>query len=299
MKKTILLFLFILPVVIAVLIIAITGFVGRSVMVIPIQSVMVDNAIFNSNEGFHAQYGTNNFILIANRGDNIEFMDYVTIYPANATGSLEFYISNPHAVEVSSGQIRILANARFSDPATGIEVRVNHGAQHFFSIFVIIAPDENHFDYFGFCGDLFSIGADEDWFFNYGLSIAFNDYGEFYLRINRDVLYYDGIFNTLPIGQILERGFNIAPNTLLNIGHPSRDNFLLNTSFASSDNTILTVAPHFYNGIKLPGQFNAIIVGRGLVYIYVNTTFSNANMYFRVPVYISGQDQIPTAGVSP
>jgi len=289
MKKTILLFLFVLPVIIVLLILAIIGFVGRTLLVVPIENVRIDQRIFEINENFHAQYGTNNLILLANVGESIEFMDFVIVEPMDATTAIGFDISNPDAIAIENGQIRVLQNKRTTDPATGVELTLTYGAARFFSVFIIIAVDNTRMDYFGFCFELFERGiSGENWHIDYALSTgysrnlawsnAINDYDYIdvlHLLIEKDYINETANY-TLPLAAILERGLNIAPINLLNYGTALRRDFLASLNFSSSNTDILELYNH-----------NAIIRSVGEVYITITTNFLGADFYIVVPIIIS------------
>jgi len=290
MKKTILLFLFILPVIIVLLILAIVGFVGRTLLVIPIENVSIDPRIFSYNQNFHMQGDTNNLILFANVGDSVPFMDFVIVEPMDATTALGFDISNPDAISIDeNGRIVVSQNMRTSDPATGIELTLRYGEQIFFSVFIEIAIDNTRFDYFGFDFGLFGRGvSQENWHIDYALGIDYtqqlawfeyrNDYDYvdvWHILIGKD--YIDEAKNyTLPIKTIVERGFNIAPTNLLNYGTTLRNDFLASLTFDSSNAQILELYDN-----------HAIIHSVGEVYVTVTTSFLGVNLSIVVPIVIT------------
>ncbi|MCL2556386.1 MAG: hypothetical protein FWE03_05170 [Firmicutes bacterium] len=295
MKKTILLFLFILPVIIVLLILAIIGFVGRTLLVVPIERVYIDQRIFDANENFHQQYGTNNLILLANVGDIIEFMEFVIVEPRDATTAISFDISNPDAIAVENGRIRVLQNMRTSDPATGVELTITHGASRFFSVFIRIDTDNTRFDYFGFNFDLFERGiSGENWHIDYALGIGYrqdlvwaediDDYDYVFtphLLIEKNYIKEDANY-TLPIGAILERGFNIAPINLLNYGTTIRKDFLASLKFSSSDTNILEIIHNAETN-----EFSAKVNNAGEVYITIITNFLGVNFQIVIPIIIA------------
>jgi len=276
MKKTILLFLFIIPVIIVVLVVAIAGFVGRRVMFVQIQGVTVDQTIFESRQEFHEQYGSNNLILIAEVGDEIEFLRYLVVQPAEAADQLNFVSSNPDAVQVIDGRIHILQNMRSTDLATGIELQIMHGVETFFTVFVIINLDNNRFDYFGFDHGLFIEGIEQSWIFEMGLSVNF--YGR--IQIEKNYIA-SGLNQTIPIGKILERGFNVAPIDLLNLADLQREEFLDSLYFSSSNSEILRIM-----AVDGYGQFDARVLDVGEVDITITANFRDARFNIVVPIVI-------------
>jgi len=275
MKKTILLFLFVLPVIIVLLIIAIMGFVGRAVMFRPIQNVTISERIFESSPNFNLQYGTNNLILLASPGEQIEFLRYIIVEPQEAARQLTFESSNPSVVSVDdNGRINVLQNMRTTDPDTGIEIVVTHGADRFFSVFVQVALDDTRFDYFGFDTELFLRGMNNDWEDEFGLSVNF----DWQIEIDRDAMQGG---NIIPIGMILERGLNIAPNHLLNIANPNRTAFLNSLGFGSSDTSILSIT-----NADGAGQFDASVLATGEVEITITTNFRGAEFSAVVSIVV-------------
>ncbi|MCL2861127.1 MAG: hypothetical protein FWE22_01800 [Firmicutes bacterium] len=283
MKKTILLFLFILPVIIVVLVFAIAGVVGRRQMVVPVESVEINRAIFEDSpqkhSPWHEQYGTNNLILIVSPGEEIEFARYFVIYPAEASLNFSlFEISNPEVVQINEqGNIVVLQNMRSTDPREGIEIVVVDGATRFFSVFIIIDVDGTRFDYFGFDGDLFREGIGRDWE-EFGLENA----GDFVsidfenqLIIERNFIPYE-LEYVIPIAAILERGFNVAPFDLLYVINPLREQFLASLTFSSSNNNIL----------RITGDGFAEVLGTGEMEIRITTNFLNSNFEIVVNIVI-------------
>ncbi|MCL2821673.1 MAG: hypothetical protein FWD86_00525, partial [Firmicutes bacterium] len=288
MKKTIILFLFVLPVVVVVLIVAITGFVGRGVMFVEIESVLVNSTIFEKESRFNAS-GLNNLTLIAEVDDKINFKQHLTVVPSTAFDQIEFAVSNPNAVSVcGDGYININQNMRSTDDGTGIEIQVRHGIRHFFSVFVIIQVDESRLDYFGFCFDLFERMAESSWGFEYGISVGTNfvdlENGERqanrFLQINKE--YLQSADYVLPVGSILERGFVVAPTTILNLNNIQRDFFLASLSFASLNPFLLQVSP--LSGQA--GQFNATMVDTGQAGIRVGSNYMGKNFVFDIDIII-------------
>jgi len=250
MKKTILLFLFVLPVIIVILIVAIVGFVGRRVMFIEIQSVSINYEIFNYSPNFTERFSPNpnDLILSAEVGEVFEFTRYIVVEPLEAARQLVFESSNPQAVQVIDGRIHILQNARMTDSEEGIELAVMHGVR-LFTVLVRIDIDDDSFDYFGFDEDLFIRGADTDWADTYGVFLNHDAV----LEIDRSYILSE-LNNTIPIGWILERGFNTAPRNLLYLANPRRNQFLDSLQFESSNTQILSIS-----SVEGYGQFNALI----------------------------------------
>ncbi|MCL2234422.1 MAG: hypothetical protein FWC11_06385 [Firmicutes bacterium] len=278
MKKTILLFLFILPVIIVVLVFAIAGFVGRTLLFNPVQNVHFNENIFSSTPEYHAQYGTNNLILLGRRGEQFDFERYLVVYPAAAsTDQLEFESSNPDVARVGDdGRIHILQNMRSTDPRDGIEIVVMHNVDRFFSVFVIVETDETAFDYFGFDVDLFRVGIESDWeehgaesVLDFGLRVGFD--GQ--ITITKDDILHEE--NFIPLKAILERGFNVAPFNILYLANEQRAEFLWHLIFTSSNTNVLRIS-----------RDGAEIVGIGEVYVTVTTNFRGTNFAIVVSIII-------------
>jgi len=275
MKKTILLFLFVLPVIIVLLILAITGFVGRLVMVIPIQNAQIDSAIFAHYDGFHSQYSSNNLVLLAQVGDEFNIGQFVIIEPYNATSGITFESSNPNVVSVNgNGRIVVKQNMRSTDLATGVELVAMAGADRFFSVFVIVATDHTRFDYFGFEMELFMRGFDIDWISDFGLGVNFYNQIEFAKEF---IAVEHG--NIVPILEILERGLNVAPKNILNLANPRRSEFLESISLVSSDESILRI-------FGTAGQQQAELLAAGEVSVTITINFMGKNFSTDVPVVI-------------
>jgi len=277
MKKTILLFLFTLPVVIVVLVFAIAGFVGRQVMFVEITNVTMASAALDPNGSNYLQPDdTNNFQLRVNVGDVIDLQRYLIIEPARARFShLNIDISNPGAVEIRGGRIHILQNMRSTDPGTGIEIAIRHDMDPFFRIFVIIATDYTRFDYFGFDYNLFfdlTRGADDAAIWR-GFIWVFRDDG--FIRIERNqALVNQG--NRFDYRDFFQRGINIAPRELLFFDNPDKDAFLNSLNFASGDPTILYLGADGYAEVR----------GVGEVTVTVTTNFRDRNFSLEVNIEV-------------
>ncbi|MCL2847330.1 MAG: hypothetical protein FWE13_01080 [Firmicutes bacterium] len=285
MKKTILLFLFVIPVIIVILVVAIAGFVGRQVMFIEIRDVRWDEAIFESRLEFNEHSNTHDLIVLGNRGDVIPFMRYIIVEPADASESLTFVSSNPEVVDVINGHIHILQNMRSTDPSEGIEIRVMHGIRVFFTVFVMKEEaDENYLDYFGFSFDLFrdwlNRDAEREWRNELGLPAEVGIYNR--VIIEREFMAEE-LGGIIPISNILERGYNVAPNNLLISKNPLRQEFLNSLAFESSNSSILQIMPSVEGGV-----FNARILSEGEVEIRIIMVdrFLGSQFSISVPVLI-------------
>ena len=224
MKKTILLFLFTLPVIIVVLVFAIAGFVGRRVMFIEIGSVTMSHSAQETH--YYAIQG--GYKVFANVGQSIPLQRYIILYPARANfNDLTIVSSDPGIASVENGYIRIHRQMRTSDVVLQgqqdqnvIDIEIRHGGETRLTILVQVetSPDAG-IDYFGFNFDLFDRLSDELWreFITTEqriIEVNDQDHIENFLSIYRAHIP-SSMGNTLPIKDILERGFDTAPHDLL------------------------------------------------------------------------------------
>ena len=251
MKKVILLLILVLPVIIASIAFAVAGFVApRTVMYTEIDKVFVSANNFNAFNAYYdgdfhdpddvaldvpTYYLRGNYTdqFGVNPGQSYPFAQFFTVQPSRAKDTLfnnpdNFIISNPEAVKVENGRIYILQNRRTSD-GNYVTIEVRFGLTLLFFVEVVIAADNNRFDYFGFDHGLLENGLlvyGEKFEFASVVSVA----GE-------KIIQLDSNFSQVALGQLLLEGINLAPTGLF-----GRTEFQDSLTFISNNTNMLTIS---------------------------------------------------------
>ena len=240
MKKVILLLLLILPVIIVAVSFAIAGFVGRAQRYIVIENVYVTDLddFFEYKENGKIVYWYNQdnvndrFDLLAEVDGVYEFEKFITVSPSRANFSgLDFVISNPSAVKIEDGKIHVMQNLRSTD-GLSVEIRIEYGEKLFMIIYVKPEIDNDRFDYFGFDYNMLDRGIKEQ-----NLEYI-NVTADRKIEITRAGTASLGYI--IPLGEILNDGFNIAPANLLG-SYEGKNDFLDSIEIKSGDNGVLKI----------------------------------------------------------
>ena len=285
MKKTILLFLFVLPVIVVFITIALAGFIGRSALVQRVNSVNFNLSAASAADTGHtirwaATEGGYRLSPEVNANLGIDFQRFVTITPSRARFStLRFDISNPDAVEVRGGRIFVKQDRFRSEEE--VTIRVMHPAQidPFFTIYVRTRFNANNFEFDGlkFSHRLLGeqISGRPAWATGVYVNANTQDFEFRRSEINAQTDF----------GRVMRAGLDIAPGPVMNDtggGSQFRLEFL-NTVRIESD----------CNGTRIDitrlidGNFEAEFLATGLVTLTVSADWRNRQHEFEVVIRIT------------
>ena len=297
MKKVILLLLLILPVIIVAVSFAIAGFVGRAQMYIEIENVYVtdlDSFFMYRENGkiVYWHYTGNNrddrFVLTGEVEGKYEFEKFITVSPARAKFSdLKFVVSNPLAVKVEGGRIHIMQNARSSD-GKYVEIRVEYGEKLFLIVYVDIEIDNGRFDYFGFDYNALHLAVKAQDLEYVEVSVA-----DRLIRIEKQGVPAS---DTIPLGEILNDGFDIAPSNLFSISFADRIGFLNKLEFEIKPGSIgygkdiLEIKEVTRHDKDDPTYFwkdyDAVIKGAGEVEITITADYAGSRYELKLKIIV-------------
>lgn len=281
MKKTIILFLFILPVAIVLLVFAVVGFVARAAMYVEIEKVYVSSEHMRgfTDEGYEMWGESENYdrwFIRAQIGDVFEFEKFITVEPAKVGFErLEINCSNPSAVELIDGKIHIQENMRFSDVLFTdnklIEFKLSYSNKDFMIIYIDIREDLSRFDYFAFDTDVFKKNISDSqplWsdYIQIRESASENTVTK-YLEIDAAKAS-----SVIALSEILLDGIDTAPKSLLYSSSPAYEEFLNSLSISSSNSSVLRIEQGYE-----AGQFNAALLTNGEIELTITTDFNGVS----------------------
>ena len=291
MKKVILLLLLILPVAIVAASFAIAGAIGRGIMYVEVEQVYLTRDAAVQAEFYQIYRGRQNgYVLTAQVGRDYEFGKFFTVSPAKAKfADLDFPSSNPAAVSVEDGKLRVKQNMRSSDNKE-IRIDVKYGDTEFFSVYVQIEPDNGRFDYFGYdYGLLERSVSNAKWPDPYSDVKVSDSCGVNtnlgYLIIDRSRI--PGGAGVIPdIGALLRDGLDTAPYNLLyyDEGNVNWVDFANSLTVASNDEAVLRLTPTGRNGDGVD-VLDAHIMSLGEVELTIKTSW--LDKHFETAVRIS------------
>jgi len=280
MKKVILLFLLILPVIIVSFAFLMASVIRTAIYPV-IESVYVADKDWDKfmQEGYQ-EYGTGSYILYANVSDEFDLGKFFTVKSSSPNfrfANLSFSSSNPEAVEIKPNGSKIIVhqNMRSSDKVKGdIEIKAYFGEESkpWVTVYVVIEVDATRFDYFGI-----------DYAALRSRVAALNfDYIEV-SAINQLVITKEKAPATIALGEIIRDGLDIAPYDLLYNVNPNRTNFVNSLTFESGDTAKLSITSGTADGLNV---FNATALDIGEVIVTIKTTWPETPAEIKMTIVI-------------